>query len=291
MSLESGFQYLRQGFACAQALSRNVAEYLTGHNKNQERTFDMEQEVVVKVYGLVVTRNECDRYLQACLAWHVPMLDGVLVYDDTSTDDTFNVVAPSGASFTIKPDVVPTFMEHEGRFRQDSLDALAICYELNEGDWVFVIDTDEFVVADKGDRSKAIRALASQADKESCKSASIPRPEMWSIDPPQIRVDGLWGGIRCTRLFRWEPGGRLSDKAMGCGNEPTYVNEGKVFQQSAVRMLHVGYVDPDDRKEKFDRYSNLKSHGHNDKHIKSILDDPRLVRYSGAMPNVWRGVR
>jgi hypothetical protein len=294
-----GFQILHRGFTWSQAVWRKISENPTSISQSEEWTFYMgeedvvhdDYENVVKVYGLVVTRNECDRYLQACLAWHVPMLDGVLVYDDTSTDDTFNVVAPSGASYTVKPDVVPTFMEHEGRFRQDSLDALAICYELREGDWVFVIDTDEFVVADKGTRFDAIRAAASQAEKDGCKSVLIPRPELWNLDPPQVRVDGLWGGIKCTRLFRWEPGGRLNDKAMGCGNEPTYVAQNKIFTQSNVRMLHVGYVDENDRKEKFDRYSNLGNHGHNDKHINSILDSPTLVRYSGAMPTIWRGIQ
>lgn len=246
----------------------------------------------MNTFALVVTRNEADRYLESCLAWHVPMFDGVLVYDDLSDDDTFNVVARSGASFTQRPDVVPTFMEHEAHFRQDSLDAMEILFEPNEGDWIAVVDADEFLVVDGASRFQAIKDLAQKADKEDCKSVLIPRPELWSLDPPMERVDGFWGGIKCTRLYRWEPGGRLNDKAMGCGNEPTYVPKAPIYTAPhSLKMLHVGYVEEADRKEKYERYSGLAEHGHNNKHIESILNTPDLKPYNGSMPTVWRGAR
>lgn len=240
----------------------------------------------MRCFALVVTRNESDRYLQSCLAWHVPLFDGVMVYDDQSTDSTFEIVAKSGSSLTVRPDPVPTFMEHEGRFRQDSLEALEILYELEPGDWVFVVDTDEFVVATQEQLQRTID-LASRAG---AKSVRIKRPELWQLDPPMERVDGYWGSIQCTRLFRWEPGGKIRDLPMGCGNEPTYINQAKVYEQSAIHLLHVGYVEPDDRQEKYDRYSSLKDNGHNDKHIKSILAVPDLKPWSGDLPEIWRGV-
>lgn len=244
----------------------------------------------MKVYALVVTKDECDRYLQACLAWHVPLFDGVLVYDDQSTDDTFNVVAKSGASLTIRPDSVPTFMEHEGRFRQDSLEALEALYEPKVGDWIFVVDTDEFVSID-GDRRQILEGTIALAEKRGCKSIRIPRPELWDLDPPQERVDGFWGSIQCTRLFRWEPGGKIKDVAMGCGNEPTYINRAKVYEQKVIKLVHVGYVDEEDRKDKHQRYDSLDDNGHNAAHIKSILAPPSSTPWDGPLPTIWRGVR
>src|SRR5690606_21343791 len=99
-----------------------------------------------RLFGLMVTRNEADRYLQACLEWHAPLFDGLLVYDDHSDDATFHVVRHVGATYVRRPVGVPSFMEHEGHFRQDSLDQLVARFGLAAGDWVAVIDTDEFLV-------------------------------------------------------------------------------------------------------------------------------------------------
>lgn len=247
---------------------------------------------MARVFGLVVTKNECDRYLQACLKWHLPLVNALLVYDDGSDDDTLKVVADSGgAHYTCRPDGVPSFMEHEGRFRQDSLHALEELFQPVEGDWIIVIDTDEFLVIDGGDW-RTLHNVAASADRAGCKSVRIPRPEIWDLNPPSERIDGFWGNIQCTRLFRWEPGGVIKDVAMGCGNEPTYVNSAKVYTKSrSLHLLHVGYVEEEDRKDKYDRYSSLSDHGHNDRHIQSILAVPTLRRWTGEMPDIWRGVR
>jgi hypothetical protein len=246
----------------------------------------------VKIYGLMVTRNECDRYLQSCLAWHVPIFDGLLVYDDQSTDQTQEIALASGAHFCSRPDSVPTFMTHEGKFRQDSLQALEECFHPDIGDWVLVVDSDEFLVADQGDTALVLRVLAEAADAKRCKSVILNRPELWSLNPPAERLDGYWGSIRCTRLFRWEPGGQIKDLAMGCGNEPTYINKAPMYPDGrGLRLFHVGYVDPADRQEKYDRYTSLSENGHNDNHIKSILTIPSLRKWGGPLPDVWRGVR
>lgn len=245
----------------------------------------------MRVFALIVTRNECDRYLQACLEWHIPIFDAVMVYDDQSTDRTKSITIEAGSSYTCRPDSVPTFMEHEGQFRQDSLMALEELWDLQPGDWVMGVDTDEFLVAERSTR-QAILDSITQAEMTRCKSVMIPRPELWSLTPPAERVDGFWGGIRCTRLFRFEPGGAIRDVPMGCGNEPTYINSAPICHNSfGLHLLHVGYVDAADREEKFQRYSTLADHGHNKDHINSILGKPRLREWEGTLPPIWRGLR
>lgn len=243
----------------------------------------------MKLLGLTVTRNECDRYLQSCLAWHVPIFDEHLVYDDCSTDETVSVVMGEKAAYTCRPEAVPAFMEHEGRFRQDSLLALEELYQPQAGDWVMVVDTDEFLVATREQLDRAIVL----AERQGAKSIRIERPELWSLDPPAERVDGFWGSIKCTRLFRWEPGGKIQDKAMGCGNEPTYINSAPIFNgvNGAFKLLHVGYVDAADRDEKYERYSSLNNHGHNNAHVESIVATPQLRPWTGDLPPIWRGIR
>lgn len=245
----------------------------------------------MRVFGLVVTKNECERYLQSCLQWHIPILDGVLLYDDQSTDGTAGVAVAAGvAGYTTRPDSVPTFMEHEGKFRQDSLMALEERFSLQTGDWVIVIDTDEFFASDVDERADLMDVVR-EAERTGCKSVRIPRPELWSLDPALERIDGYWGSIKCTRLFRWEPGGHIQDIPMGCGNEPTYINSAKVYDaKHSLRLFHVGYVHEADREEKYSRYNSLSNNGHNDQHIQSILARPQLRPIYGVPP-IWRGLR
>lgn len=240
----------------------------------------------MNIYGLVVTKNECERYLQACLNWHEVMLDGILVYDDKSTDETADVCATFDVEHYVRPDDVPTFMEHEGRFRQHSLDVLVETFDVKDGDWIAVIDTDEFLLPAHNELTQAVTIATSQG----CKSLSVPRPELWSLDPPMERVDGFWGNQRCTRVFRWESGGKLADKHFACGNEPTYVAHASKFSRHPISLVHVGYVEEQDRVDKYTRYTSLEDHGHNEGHIQSILGTPSLKSLPGAMPDVWRGL-
>lgn len=243
-----------------------------------------------RLFGLMVTRNEADRYLQACLEWHAPLFDGLLVYDDQSDDATFHVVRHVGATYVRRPVGVPSFMEHEGHFRQDSLDQLVARFGLAAGDWVAVIDTDEFLVG-PDDLRGALRGAIRRAEASGAKALTINRPELWSLSPPAERVDGYWGGIVCTRVFRWEPGGRIRDAAMGCGAEPDYIATSRLYREGTIRLVHVGYVDPRDRQDKYERYTSLTDHGHNHGHIESILGRPRLRDWTDPLPPIWRGLR
>lgn len=245
----------------------------------------------MRILGLVVVKNEAERYLDACLGWHSDLLDDILVYDDWSTDKTVDIILRHKTGWTRRPDHVPTWLEHEGRFRQDSLLALEQYADLQPGDWVMGIDADEFLIDIKGNHRLSLDRAVIQAERIGAKSVVIPRPELWNITPPAERTDGFWGKIKCTRLFRWQPGGVIEDKPLGCGSEPTYVSRSKRSDSSyGLHLLHLGYADKVDRQEKFDRYSTLANHGHNDSHIKSILDFPTLRTWEGFMPPVWRGM-
>lgn len=243
-----------------------------------------------QIVGLFVVRNEADRYLDACLDWHAGLFDDLLVYDDWSDDDSDLVVQRHPVGWTRRPDNVPAWIEHEGKFRQDSLIALEAYAGLREGDWIMGVDADEFLVS-TGDHRERLDAAIAHAESVAAKSVIIPRPEIWQLDPPAERIDGYWGSIRCSRLFRWEPGGTIADKAMGCGSEPTYVARSEMSQNSyGLHLLHLGYAHRRDREEKFHRYTSLLDHGHNNTHIQSILYQPQLKPWTSFMPPIWRGI-
>lgn len=248
----------------------------------------------MRLFGLMVTKNESHRYLEAATQSALSYLDGLLVFDDNSIDQTCEIANKNGATVIVKPEKTPDFLEHEGAFRQASLDALQNSFGLQKGDWIFVIDADEFIVSNVPNIRQAIEAEVRIAQKQYAWSIILERKEVWAVNSEgrfMVRVDGRWGGMRCTRLFRWRPNGKIQQKSMGCGNEPTYINEFPMHYARSFEMLHLGYLDKQDAAEKYERYNKLLHHGHDDSHIQSILGEAELMEWEGPDLLIWRGVK
>lgn len=247
---------------------------------------------MARILGMIVTKNEADRYLDCNLAWHSKLLDGIVVYDDQSDDATAEVAEFHRCRYVRRDDGVPTFLEHEGAFRQAGYEALERLLEPEMGDWIMAFDADEFLVArgEDDDERISLEQACRHAESLVAYSVHLPRPEAWEVKPLRVRKDGYWGSIKCTRLFKWRPGGVIQQKAMGCGSEPGYVGMNRISPYNhGLYLMHYGYVDPEDRQEKYDRYTGLSNHGHNDVHIQSILQQPTLEVWEGTDISVWRG--
>jgi hypothetical protein len=157
--------------------------------------------------------------------------------------------------------------------------------------WIFAIDADECVVAE-GDAREAIERNIILAERSGAASLVVPVPEFFGIatdGTPLQRVDGEWGKIAGTRLFRYHPGGRFSDRAMGCGAEPAYVAAHHRIQSTGLWLCHYGYADERDQAAKYARYSGLADHGHLNSHVESIVGRQTLVRWNGRVPAMHRG--
>ena len=245
----------------------------------------------IRVHGITVCRNEAGRWLESSLAWNSALCDTFFMYDDQSTDDSPTIATNTGVTVIRRPDDVPSFLEHEGRFRQGAWDAFEATVQPVEGDWVLSIDTDEFLVSNRSHipNRLALRASAAFGELSGYTASMVPIPEIWGLAPVMRRTDGAWGGVRSTRLFRYQGGGVFRDKAMGSGSEPSYVGKRATF--SEVNILHAGYAHADDVRAKFERYTTLLAHGHADAHIQSIIAMPTLEPYEGRVPDWYRGVR
>jgi len=245
------------------------------------------------IFGSIVIKNEADRYLEACLRHMVPFLDEVFVWDDQSDDESVAVASEYG-KVVVRPDDVPSWLEHEGQFRHAAWKQFEQTILPDDGDWILSFDADEFLVCTEPDfsdvRQKLEQATA-YADKHGKVGVVLPFPEIFGTkkrDTLLMRTDGLWDTIRGPRLFRYQQNAEWSNKAMGCGSEPTYVSRGHVSTQNLeLTMLHLGYADPKDHEEKHARYTELFDHGHNNKHIQSIITQPTLVPWGGPTPT-WR---
>lgn len=240
----------------------------------------------MRVLATMVTRNEADRYLDACLNWLGMCVDEVHVYDDQSEDETPEIVLAHDMRLTVRPDDVPTFLEHEGKFRQAAWEAFEKKLQPEDGDWVLAIDADEFVVADEKE-SLALLQDAHDAEFNREKARIIKFVEVFGManDVPLVRLDGYWDAIAQARFFMWQEGGQLEQRPLGGGSQPTYVDRYPKSVSSRLRIMHFGYARDEDKQVKYQRYRAVP--GHNPMHVESILKVGPLVPWQGKVP--WTG--
>lgn len=241
-----------------------------------------------KVYGTMVIRNEKDRYLESCIKWMKQFVDQIFIYDDRSTDGSAELALELGCRVVRRPEANSSFIEHEGEFRWSAWRSFEKVMQPESNSWVLSFDADEFLVAEK-DISATLQKAIYYANKKNHVGIVIPFPEIFKIQDNEFyyRVDGLWNTIRGPRLFRYQDGGSWKMKSMGCGSEPDYVSKGTLSTQNfGLTMLHLGYAKDEDKKNKYERYSSLAEHGHNNKHIQSIIEKPTLKLWEGKVPTL-----
>lgn len=217
------------------------------------------------------------------------MFDDIFVYDDCSTDQTVEVCREYTRHIVARPSDVPSFMQDESAFRQAGWEAMIETLNLRDGDWVFSIDADEYIVnALRND----IDDLINEVDNASVNSADIPIPEIWSREGGclKIRTDGFWNKMSLPRLCRVKVDDtEFRKKTMGCGSTPIYSYRRPLRNVGDLALLHFGYSLPEERRARYDRYTSLKNHGHNPKHIKSIIGRPTLEPWLGEVPRYSYG--
>lgn len=228
------------------------------------------------VHVSMVVRNESGRYLARSLdtATRVATAGGgrVIITDDASTDITPLICGKYTDHVQVLPE--PLYWTHEGRARQVHLDYVSLWVQ--EGDWILSLDADETISDPEGIVAFSERV---PADHD---AIGLPLYEFW--EPDRYRIDGRWFGTMSSRMWRWHDHGVMADKEMACGSEPTYVQqaigEQRWTTQDAIHLLHWGYLDPEDRRRKYQAYSQRAGgHGHNTQHVQSILGSPVLRAY------------
>lgn len=234
----------------------------------------------IKIHGLTVCGNEVDRYLESSLLHNYRYLDTIFIYDDQSDDGSMALSLDVGTEVVRRPDDVPTFLEHEGAFRQAAWDAWVASIQPAYGDWVLAFDVDEFYYG------PPLHSLVGEYV-----GGVIRRPEMWSYTQPLHRVDGEWSKITNIRFFPYAEPGVFHNKELAGGSAPSYTES--TTQKLEAHLLHYGYADPGDRKVKYSRY--IDRPGHSRSHIRSIKRPAKIEDYTpneewGPMPQVWRGM-
>lgn len=248
-----------------------------------------------KLFGITPTKNEAPRYLTSMLEETVKIVDELFVYDDQSDDETVSIVSKHTPNWWVRDNEVSSFLEHEGRFRQDMWDNFESLCNPKVGDWVLAIDADELLTT-TGDNC-CVRCEVDKAIEfaviQGAESVLLPVPEVFGFADdghPLVRKDGLWNTIAGTRLFRYKRGGSYRNRPMGCGAEPDYVSKSKISRQSlGLHLMHFGYAYEPDQLAKYQRYTSLQTHGHLDAHVQSIIGPKKLERWNGPTVSLRRG--
>lgn len=250
-----------------------------------------------KLFTVMPVRNEVDRYLHAALYHATVISDGVLVYDDNSTDESARIAADVLYRFefeidwaVVNNDNGPLMLEDEAAFRQSMIEGCVEKFRPRSGiDWILVNDADEFVCVPNGMVRRLLQRAMDDLAPSTANVLVFGRDELWSIDPPLVRVDGFWAGLKNHRMFRYQEGPQtMKPQKLACGSVPLYANN-EATVSSVVRVLHAGYVNVQDRIEKHDRYAGRPEHSA--EHIASILDrNPALKPLAYGLPPIWRGV-
>ncbi len=223
----------------------------------------------MRILGFTVAKNEERRFLRSWIDHHSDLFDMCHVYDDESTDRTVAMIREAGWRVTRRSPAATSFLEHEGRFRQDAWYVAAATLDARPGDMIVALDCDEFLMGTPSEPGVY----------------DLPIDEIWRMEPPMMRVDGGWRN-RGPRITIFEPGAKFRDVRCGPGSIPV---SDLPLVESDLRVLHYGYCVPGAPQEKHARYANPASNRHSRGHIESILRTPKLEPYERPTPDVKLG--
>ena len=225
------------------------------------------------VVGIMLCKNEADRYLPKVLNQLTSICDKVIVLDDGSTDYTMDLCLEYGCLVFHKSDSTWETNELELRKLLWELGTECLC----DGDWVICLDADEtFHDIDKlADRMET-------AEEYECDGLSFNLYDMW--DDKYYRDDNHWTAharewLICVRYnpdktYEW------NETPLHCGRFP--MNASDRVGISRLGIQHWGWAKESDRIQKYERYKRCDPEGKwgsNSQYESIIEPHPRLVRF------------
>jgi glycosyltransferase involved in cell wall biosynthesis len=204
----------------------------------------------VKIIAMLRVKNEA-RWLAEVLASIQPLTREILILDDHSTDDSVDIGRRMGAEVFPSPFQVDAF--DEARDKNYLLKLVRTC----EPDYVLAIDGDEILEA--GAAEKILRVLSPRTALY-----CFPIKYVWN-DRQHYRFDGVYGRQNQWRMFSlidqrpdlvYKPTAHPGN--LHCGNAPYgLIGAGAMVP---VDILHLGYMEAEDRVRKFRAYTERDPH-------------------------------
>jgi len=228
------------------------------------------------IHGMMLVKNEADRWLYNVLYQMNYLCDRLVILDDKSDDDTFEICTCHATE---------VYKSDESLWGKDELKQRQKLWELTtkkakKGDWIICLDADELLVTNHLDYIKyLLKTISLKVDGIGFKLF-----DMWN--ETHFRHDQYWQG----HLHYWCMAVRYDDrdyiwheKTLHCGRFPA--NASGSMLPTQIPIKHMGWSKEEDRIRKYNRYMEIDPLGKNGilAQYKSILDEnPQLVRFGGV---------
>lgn len=227
-----------------------------------------------KIIGIMLVKNEADRYLRRVLSQMTVLCDRLLVLDDGSTDSTPLLCEHYGAK-VYRNATRETWEKNELALRK-ALWNRAVA-KANPGDWIICLDADE-TFHPAPHVPEIIRMV--QKNNPNVDGLVCPLYDMWS--PSEYRDDELWNAH--TRdwcmIVKYDPDKEYvwRETPLHCGRFP--LNAVSVAARVPLNILHWGWAQHADRMKKYERYMKVDPEGKSGSlaQYKSILDLHPVLR-------------
>lgn len=225
--------------------------------------------------AMLPVRNEARRYLEPVLNRLAKHVDGIVILDDASTDETPDICRSNPRVIEYRRLPEPLFNTNEAELRR-------ILWEMtvrHNPAWICALDADEVFESGIG------AELPRLTGRDRYDLIYFPVYHFWG-SLSYYRVDGLWDPVLmktpCLCRYRKNNNYHWPDRKLHCGRFPLecYRSPGLV---SKIRLLHLGYVNQAEHQAKLQRYLALDPEGKYCPiaHYRSIMAVPQLKPWTG----------
>lgn len=224
--------------------------------------------------AMLPVHNEAGRYLKAVLKQLNSFVDGIVILDDASTDETPEICRNHSGVIRYHRLKEPLFRTDEVALRRKLWE---MTVEFDPG-WIVAIDADE--IFESGIKREICLLREKRFDL-----VFFTMYHFWG-DLIQYRVDGLWDPVlsKTPCLFRFQKNlaYHWPKRKLHCGRFPIECYQ-RPSGVSKIGLFHLGYVRQEEQLHKFQRYLALDPNGQFCPvgHYKSIIAPPRLKQWTG----------
>lgn len=220
----------------------------------------------------MVVKNEENRYLTKVLEEHRKYINEAVIIDDGSIDHTVDICLDvlKGIPVRLVKNEVSMFSNEIELRKLQWKETLA-----SEPEWILNLDADE--VFENRFASEIHQLIAQEAIELFC----FRLYDFWS--PTHYREDRCWQSHFSYRPFLLRYRDHLSyrwkETAQHCGRFPENIFE-LPHHLSSLRLKHLGWVDPQHRLEKYQRYMLLDpeaKYGWKEQYMSILDDNPNLI--------------
>lgn len=226
------------------------------------------------IIGMMLVKNEADRYLRKVLEQMFQICDKIIILDDCSTDNTMDIC------LEYTPYV---YGSDKSEWATNEVSQRKRLWDITrafakDGDWILCLDADETMT-----HVNDIKKVIEIADINQVKAISFKLYDMWN--DKEYRDDQYWTAHQRDWVFmvRYDVNNEYEwrEQALHCGRFPVNAFEGLILS-SSMKVQHWGWATKEDREKKYKRYMEADPNGEYGilAQYQSILDEkPNLKEF------------